>query len=46
MKGRELGRGVVFVLEGRELSLDREETDMAHGKVVAYKGKRGNSVLR
>jgi hypothetical protein len=38
------GEGV-FVLGNKGLPLVREETDMAHRKVVVYKGKGGNPVL-
>jgi hypothetical protein len=30
---------------GNKLSQDREETDMAHRPIVAYKGTRGKPVL-
>jgi hypothetical protein len=35
-------RGGVFVLGGNEgLPLDREETDVAHGRTAVHKGARG-----
>ena len=33
------GEGVVVVLEHKGLPLDREETDVAHRKMVVYKSK-------
>ena len=35
-----------FFPEDKGLPLSREETDVAHRKLVAYKGKRGNIPLR
>lgn len=37
--------GGVFILEDKRLSLDGEESDMAHRQMVVYKCKRGNPVL-
>lgn len=38
--------GIVFVPKwDKELSLDREETNMAHRQMVVYKGAKGNPVL-
>jgi hypothetical protein len=49
-KGREQGRGGGYLSLGwsggdKGQPPDREETDLAHRKMVVYKDKRGNSVL-
>lgn len=42
-KAREQKKGErLSVLEDKGLPLDRAETDLAHGKMAAYKSKRGN----
>lgn len=37
--------GGIFVLEDKELPLDREEIDTEHRKMVVYNVKRGNPML-
>lgn len=44
MKEKGEGRGRDICPRG--LLLDREETAVAHRKMVVYKGKRGNDVFR
>ena len=48
-RGREQGSGGRNICPGggrdKGLPLDREETDMAYGKMAVYKGKRGNPML-
>ena len=40
------GRDICSVVgAGKRVSLDREETDVAHRQMTIYKGKRGNPVL-
>ena len=39
------GEGV-FVPKGKELPLDREKTDMAHGKMSVYESKNGKPHVR
>lgn len=39
------GAGIFVPEEDKGRPLDREETDMAHGKMVVYKGKGGNPML-
>ena len=41
---RKRGQGALVPESNKWLSLDTEETDAAHRKMV-YNGKRGNSVL-
>ena len=45
-EGNEGEGGGIFVLEDKGLSLDREETGVAHRKMVVYKGTRGKPRVR
>lgn len=38
-------RGRFFLGGGKELPLDREDTDVAHRQMAVYKGKSGSSML-
>lgn len=42
---RKRGQGALVPDSNKGLSLDTEETDAAHRKIVFYNGKRGNPIL-